>query len=102
MASESSGAAVSLTSTAALVAEKAAKLSELLKGNNIADPSLDESSHDPYAREDSAVRRARSEVSSAAMDLVQLSQGPEEQIMQMAWAATDSNNLGVLVRFDIP
>jgi len=92
----------SLTSIASSIPEKAILLSELLDKQKISQPSALESGYNAYAGETTAIRQARNDLATAAQDLMRLAQGPEDQILETAWLATDVSNLAVLVRFKLP
>ncbi|KAI1307852.1 putative O-methyltransferase [Xylaria venustula] len=84
------------------IAQTTAELSRLLGAQNTPYPTLDETGHNAFKGEDVALRQARYNVARAAQDLLRLAQGPEDHILQLAWASGDTANLGVLLHFQIP
>lgn len=91
-----------LESLAATILEKVVVLSRQLGAESIPGPTFAESGHNDYEGESGSLRKTRYELASAAKSLWLLAQGPEDQIITLKWAPSDTANLDVLLRFDIP
>lgn len=94
--------AQTLESLAATIMEKSIVLSRQLGAESIPAPTFAESGHNDYAGESATLRKARYDLAAAAKSLWLLAQGPEDQIISLKWAPSDTANLDVLLRFDIP
>lgn len=94
--------AQTLESLAATILEKVVVVSRQLGAESIPPPTFAESGHNDYAGESLTLRKARYDLAAAAKSLWLLAQGPEDQIISLKWAPSDTANLDVLLRFDIP
>lgn len=70
------------------IVEKTTTLSLLLGQQNITPPTFAEDDHSPYQGENVALRQTRYDIVRAAQDLLRLAQGPEDQILQLAWSVS--------------
>lgn len=68
------------------IVEKTTTLSLLLGQQNVAQPTFTEDGHNPYQGENADLRQIRYDIVRAAQDLLRLAQGPEDQILQLAWS----------------
>lgn len=94
--------AQTLESLAATILEKSIVLSRHLAAESIPAPTFAKSGHNDYAGESTALRQTRYDLAAAAKSLWLLAQGPEDQIISLKWAPSDTANLDVILRFDIP
>lgn len=88
-----------LESLTAIVAEKAAALSDCLDTESIPKPTLEEAGHVGYQGESMALREARYDLARAAKSLQLLAQGPEDTALALFRSAFDASNMEVLLRF---
>ncbi|MCJ1251160.1 hypothetical protein MMC30_008391 [Trapelia coarctata] len=94
--------------TAAIVATKAAEVSQLLRELQLPEPTFDEdgvtafdSKHNADVNNE-ALRQARNALINATRDLSHLTMGPVDYLTSIAWSAAEVANLGTLVRLNIP
>ncbi|KJZ79726.1 hypothetical protein HIM_01195 [Hirsutella minnesotensis 3608] len=97
----------SIQDLASCISEHVEDLSKLLQQNNIPPPSfVPEASEASTASldrpQDAALRNARVKILNAAQDLVQLVRGPTEHILTLAWSASDTANLDIINRLNLP
>jgi 6-hydroxytryprostatin B O-methyltransferase len=90
-----------LEGLAATILEKVVVVSRQLGAESIPAPTFAESGHNDYAGESLDLRQARYDLAAAAKSLWLLAQGPEDQIISLKWAPSDTANLDVLLRFNI-
>lgn len=98
----SNQASQTLESLAATILEKSIVLSRQLATESIPAPTFAESGHNDYVGESATLRNTRYDLAAASKSLWLLAQGPEDQIISLKWAPSDTANLDVLLRFDIP
>ncbi|KAK7931654.1 hypothetical protein PG985_002366 [Apiospora marii] len=88
-----------LESFTAIVAEKAAAVSDYLDAESLPKPTLGEAGHVGYQGESTALRKARYDLARAAKSLQLLAQGPEDTALALFRSAFDASNIEVLLRF---
>ncbi|MCJ1403879.1 hypothetical protein MMC11_007102 [Xylographa trunciseda] len=92
---------VTLASLAGIISARTVEVSRLVAAKGLQDPGFGEKSFNGFVGEDVELRQARNELAGAAQDLARLAQGPEDNILQLAWSSADTANLAVILRFNI-
>lgn len=90
-----------ISSLADTVAARAADVAHLVAAAHHPDPTLAGKGFDAVSNESPELRKARNELANAAQELATLAQGPEDQLLQLAWSTTDTTNFAVILRFEI-
>lgn len=66
------------------VVRKTTALTAQLKAEGLAQPTFGATGHTAYNGESASLRQTRYELAAAARDLLRLTQGPEDEILQLA------------------
>ncbi|RAO70086.1 uncharacterized protein BHQ10_006098 [Talaromyces amestolkiae] len=95
-----------LQSLSSTVGSKVTELSNLLKTAGLPEPSFAEKSYADFALEttastDKAVRQVRNDLIDAAKDIIRLAMGPVDQVLSLAWSASDTANINIINTFSI-
>ena len=75
-----------LSTLAATISEKVTEVSRILESRGLPQPQIGEAGINDFANIDYELRDARNALICASQDIVRLAQGPEDQVLALAWS----------------
>lgn len=75
-----------LPTLAATISDKAAEIGRILDTKGLQQPQIGEAGVNDFANIDYELRDARNALIRAAQDVIRLAQGPEDQVLSLAWS----------------